>query len=296
MRSRGFDVGDSVPGWLSALAPALAVDEVAEAAEAWSKCGEDLKRRAQLFLRQSFGGVQCRLADKDMKVVYPAHYSLDVGCSNLSMQAPTHMEVEAVTHLSPVLRQTVALADIRNIWVCLDSELARRARVSLSAVARNVEASCLMLIDAPIGPICLLERNFEARETFLDAMMVLIATQRLRREPDLACCKLSKGVPPPEAKLRPSGGSLQSAHISGPICGWLARLCEDVLPFKEVPEAFPRTSADVQPRAAALQQRPAKGHRSEIVRKPASDCVVVAVSQGVFVESAPSSASAEDVP
>lgn len=128
------------------------------------------------------------------------------------------------------------IADMRNIWVCSDSELARRAHGALRHGTEDADLACLMLIDAPSGPIALVERSSEAREEFLDCMAVLIAAQRLRSEPEVACCKRAEGPPPPEARLRPYGKSLQSMHISGPICVWLARAGEHVLPELSVIE------------------------------------------------------------
>jgi hypothetical protein len=94
----------------------------------------------------------------------------------------------------------------------------------------DADMACVMLIDGLNGPIGLVERSAEAREEFLDCMAVLIAAQRLKKEPEVACCRRVAGPPPPEARLRPFGKSLQSAHVSGPICTWLAQAADDLMP------------------------------------------------------------------
>lgn len=131
--------------------------------------------------------------------------------------------VEKTSYIASTGKKT-NLAEVRNIWLCSDSELARRTHGTLRHAALEADAPCVMLIDAQSGPIAIIEGSEEAREEFLDCMAVLIATQRLSLEPELACCSLSSFVPAPEAALRPSGHSLQSAHLSGPICVWLAHV------------------------------------------------------------------------
>eukprot|EP00913_Durusdinium_trenchii_P030251 g28341.t1 len=79
------------------------------------------------------------------------------------------------------------LADIRNLWLCSDSELARRAHQALApfAVAEEAELACLVLLDGARWPLPLLLRSSEAREDFLDCMSVLIAAHRQRLEKKL---------------------------------------------------------------------------------------------------------------
>lgn len=117
--------------------------------------------------------------------------------------------------------------------------------------------------------------GMEAMLIFLDCMAALISAQRLRNEPEVACCRRPKGAPPPEARLRPFGKSLQSAHISGPICVWLAQAAEDLLPSshrqsqrpaaaeEELRKVLPGAS-DVPPRAMASQEPgPATVHAAD---------------------------------
>jgi hypothetical protein len=120
------------------------------------------------------------------------------------------------------------------VWICADGELARRAHGALQHPC-DADLACVMLIDAPSGPIGLVERTSEAREEFLDCMAVLISAQRLQNEPEIACCRRADGPPPPEARLRPLGKSLRSEHISGPICVWLAQAAEDLMPNSQAP-------------------------------------------------------------
>jgi len=96
-----------------------------------------------------------------------------------------------------------------------------------------IDAARVMLIDTPTRTLSLIVRSVEAREEFLDCMAVLIAVQRMHGEPDLVACNLSGGPPLPEAQLRPHGHSLQSMHLAGPICSWLAGVCASLI--DEVP-------------------------------------------------------------
>eukprot|EP00929_Paragymnodinium_shiwhaense_P101866 TRINITY_DN65061_c0_g1_i1.p1 TRINITY_DN65061_c0_g1~~TRINITY_DN65061_c0_g1_i1.p1 ORF type:complete len:449 (+),score=79.80 TRINITY_DN65061_c0_g1_i1:170-1516(+) len=120
------------------------------------------------------------------------------------------------------------LADIHNVWLCTDSELARRAHRFLRHGSLDADPGCMMLIDVPSGPIGIVERTAQAREDMLDCLAPLIAAERLRQTPEIARCRTA-GLPPPEAKLRAPGRSLQSAHLFGPICAWLAQVGEDAL-------------------------------------------------------------------
>jgi len=239
----GLNSADAVPEWLSELAPSLAGEEAERAADAWVRCGEELRRRTRQFVRRAVCGIPCRYIDQRTGRAMPASYALDENITMLMVESMLGglSDSEALvdgTGMAPTEsgRRTVRecqIADMRNIWVCSDSELARRAHGALRHGTEDADLACLMLIDAPSGPIALVERSSEAREEFLDCMAVLIAAQRLRSEPEVACCKRAEGPPPPEARLRPYGKSLQSMHISGPICVWLAQAGEHVLP--EIP-------------------------------------------------------------
>lgn len=242
----GLNSADAVPEWLSELAPSLAGEEAERAADAWVRCGEELRRRTRQFVRRAICGIPCRLIDQKTGRAVPASYALDENIVTLMVESITNSaaDPEATANndggqMPPdTARRTVRecqIADMRNIWVCSDSELARRAHGALRHGTEDADLACVMLIDAPSGPIALVERSSEAREEFLDCMAVLIAAQRLRSEPEVACCKRAEGPPPPEARLRPYGKSLQSIHISGPICVWLAQAGDDVLPEIQVP-------------------------------------------------------------
>lgn len=234
----------AVPQWLSALAPALVGEEAERAAEAWLQCKEDWRRRSRQFVRRvKVPGVSCRVIDQRTGRAVLARYSLDDTLSVLTVEANSSSSSGSgqVRHPDSTCQKPrergsrpftveTRLSEIRNIWVCSDSELARRACGSSRHVGGEADLACLMLVDAPAGPVSVVERSAEAREEFLDCISVLISAQRLRSEPEAACRLPRDGPPPPEARLRPSGRSLQSSHLSGPICAWLAQVGEEILP------------------------------------------------------------------
>lgn len=216
---------DEIPAWLAALAPELVPEQAAYAAKEWAQCAKDLRVRTVGFLRKTQAGVPCRLLDQAACQARPATYKLDEAGQELSIvQEPMSIPASRST-CRPI---TCLVAELRNIWVCTDSALARRAHASIGGTPAEAELACLILLDAPAGPIGLVLRSSEAREEFLDCMAVLISRERLRCEPSLARCDLPGGLPPPEAQLRPVGRSLQSMHLSGPICAWLAHVAEDL--------------------------------------------------------------------
>lgn len=223
----------SVPDWLATLAPGLAAEEAALVAAEWARHAEDLRLQTRSFVSRALGGVPCRIVDQISGRCDPAKYFLNAEAASLTAQelAPP----PPGSHREP---RACPLAQVRNIWVCSDSALARRFH---GGVRSDPEAdlSCLVLLDVPSGPVGLVVRGCEAREDFLDCMAVLIATQRLGEEPGLARCDLPGGVPPPEARLRPPGRSLQSAHLSGPICAWLAKIGEGLLTLESAFESQP---------------------------------------------------------
>lgn len=208
--------------WLPpVLAQGLDAEEAAQAADAWALCADDLRRRTKLFVSRAEAGVLCRLVDPRTGSAVPARYSID--------RATASFKIEEV-HGQSRQRRECRLAEVQNIWVCSDSKLACRALGgTIHQGSADAELACIALIDVPEGLIGLVERSAEAREEFLDCMAVLIALQRLRSAPELACCGLPGRVPPPEAQLRPLGKSLRSVHLSGPICIWLARTGEGLL-------------------------------------------------------------------
>jgi len=217
---------ESSPQWLAALAPGLDAEAAAQAADAWALCADDLRRRTRLFVGRAEAGVPCRLVDPKTRCALPARYVLDRAAAALRVEeaeAGGRGEAERLT-------RRCSLAEVQNIWVCSDSELACRALGDdIREGSADAELACIALIDVPEGPIGLVERSAEAREDFLDCMAVLVACQRLQSLPELASCGLPGRLPPPEARLRPIGRSLRSVHLSGPICMWLARAGEGLL-------------------------------------------------------------------
>lgn len=255
----GLGASDALPEWLSDLAPSLIGEEAERAADAWVRCGEELRRRTRQFVRRATCGVPCWYLDQRGGRTVPASYILDESFESFLVETAGPCE----TPRNPTQKQTTSrdssarhvareckIAEIGNIWICADSELARRIHGTLRHGC-DADLSCVMLIDAPSGPIALVEKSSEAREEFLDCMAVLISAQRLRNEPEVACCRRAQGPPPPEARLRPFGKSLQSMHISGPICVWLAQAAEDLLPATHRPEAN-HAAREVAPTSAAL--------------------------------------------
>lgn len=222
---------EDVPDWLAALAPGLVAEEAAHAAREWGDCAKDLRQRARAFVRSTQAGVPCRFLDQVACQARPATYKLDEAAKVFIIQ-----EEQAPTQSTKRIPVMCLIAELRNIWVCADSPLARRAHMALSDAATEADLTCMVLLDAPAGPLGLLLRSSEVREDFLDCMAVLIASERLRCEPSLARCDLPGGLPPPEAQLRPVGRSLQSMHLSGPICAWLANVGEDL--FKSDPDGW----------------------------------------------------------
>lgn len=280
----GLGSSDALPEWLSDLAPSLAGEEAERAADAWVRCGEELRRRTRQFVRRASCGVPCWFIDQRGGRTVPASYILDESLESFLVETAGPMEVHGVPNSQNAMdyRDSASrhvacecqIAEIRNVWICADGELARRVHGTLRHGC-DADLACVMLIDAPSGPIGLVERSPEAREEFLDCMAVLISAQRLRSEPEVGCCRHTVGAPPPEARLRPFGKSLQSAHISGPICVWLAQAAEDLLPGshnlardrvagEEASAEIPGT--DIRPpRAVTVQQaRPAVAPAAKI--------------------------------
>lgn len=217
---------ENVPEWLAQLAPNLPAEEAVAAAKEWAQCAHDLKRRTRTFVRNAWVGLPCRVlasARFPPSKGNPATMLLDEDATCLVVSE------QAQAPNAPGREYRCSLVDIRNIWLCADSALARRWHGVLGGGAADADLSCLALLDMPAGPLGVVLRSSEAREEFLDCIAVLIATQRLRSEPGLARCELPGGLPPPEAQLRPPGRSLQSVHLSGPICPWLAAVAEDLL-------------------------------------------------------------------
>jgi len=219
---------EDIPEWLAQLSPGLVAEEAAIAAKEWARVAQDLRRRTRKFVHNAWVGVPCRILDQVSGKGLQASYVLDEDAAALMVNEHQVPGRCARDHLC-------ALADVRNIWVCADSALARRWHGSIHGMADS-NLACLVLLDAPTGPLGLVMRSSEAREDFLDCLAVLISAQRLRSEPGLARCDLPGGLPPPEAQLRPPGRSLQSVHLSGPICAWLARVGEELL-MPEVDQA-----------------------------------------------------------
>mmetsp|Transcript_9364 Transcript_9364/g.26889 ORF Transcript_9364/g.26889 Transcript_9364/m.26889 type:complete len:318 (-) Transcript_9364:21-974(-) len=210
---------EDIPEWIYTLSPGLPPRDAAVAAREWARCAQDLRRRTRTFVQKAREGLVCRVLAGGKAA--PATASLDEGATRLTVVEPASAGRCGREHECP-------LADIYNIWVCADSALARRAHGAVSSGAQ-ADLACIVLVDAPAGPLGLVMRSSEAREEFLDCMAALIAAQRLRTAPGLARCDLPGGLPPPEAQLRPVGRSLQSAHLSGPICAWLARIGEEAI-------------------------------------------------------------------
>lgn len=209
--------------WLPAAAHGLCAEEIAQAADAWALCADDLRRRTSLFVNKAQGGVPCRLIEPRTGLAKPARYNLVPSTASFGVELVGPSGGSAA-------RREFRICDVQNIWVCSDSELACRALgANFHQGSADAELACVLLIDVPEGPIAVVERSAEAREDFLDCMAVLIAAQRAKDVPDVALCGLPGRLPPPEARLRPNGRSLQSVHLSGPICLWLARAGEGLL-------------------------------------------------------------------
>jgi len=212
---------ESIPEWIAALSPGLPAADAATVAKEWTACAVDLARQVISFVPNASRGQPCRLLCQATGKAVPATYTLTSNLRTLCVEGEAPHDRLGEVH-------ECQLADMRNIWVCADSALARRVHGSIHSDL-DADLACVVLIDVPSGPLGLVMRSSEAREEFLDCMAVLIAFQRLRTDPGLPRCALPGGLPPPEARLRPFGRSLQSEHLSGPICVWLARVGEDVL-------------------------------------------------------------------
>lgn len=206
----------NAPGWSSNEEPFLANGD---AEEAWSACREELRHRTRLFLERARRGVRCRFLLPNSGKLVPAVYSIDPPVERFAVRSASRWQHE---------EWCCSLGDVRNIWVPADSELLRRVHSQVRVP--ELQASGLLLIDAPSGPITILEEDPRTQEDFLDCMAVLIAARRLRSEPVVAAGQWARGPPPPEPRLRPLGKSLQSMHLSGPICEWLAQTGDSFLP------------------------------------------------------------------
>lgn len=235
--------------WLPPIAvEALDAECAAKAADAWAHCADDLRRRAKNFVTRAQAGVPCRLVDARTHLARPARYTLDPSTAVLSVD-----ELNGTRNI----RRRCHLADVQNIWVCSDSQLACRALGNaVQSGSADAELACMALIDVPEGPIGVVERSAESREEFLDCMAVLVATQRLRRSPEVACCGVPGRLPPPEARLRPAGRSLRSMYLSGPICPWLARVGEGLIsPDAPLPPLAPLEGDCREGRSPRMRER-----------------------------------------
>mmetsp|Transcript_12191 Transcript_12191/g.27560 ORF Transcript_12191/g.27560 Transcript_12191/m.27560 type:complete len:303 (+) Transcript_12191:148-1056(+) len=231
----GHATASNVPDWLGTLAPSLAGEEAVQAAEAWVRCREELRRRSRAFLVRAASGAPCRLVDQRRGVCHMAKYTISADLDVLFVEE----EPSEATGDELILSEECCLAEVRNIWVCTDSELARRSRGVVHKFLADGDpeerdqenyktvfpeyADCVLLIDAPSGPLCIVEKTPEAQEEFLDTMSVLISMQRARTQAE-GQLLAHGGPPPPEVQLRPLGRSLQSAHLTGPIGVWLAEV------------------------------------------------------------------------
>ncbi|CAK0817575.1 unnamed protein product, partial [Prorocentrum cordatum] len=145
--------GADEAAWLPAgIAPRLSGAEAARAAREWASRAEGLRRRTLLFLRRTSGGSPCRLVDQQTGLAAPARYRVEDGGAVLVVE-----ELGSAPSREKAFR--CKLADVRNIWVCSDSELARRAHGALRRGAADAHLACVLLIDAPAGPLALVERS-----------------------------------------------------------------------------------------------------------------------------------------
>lgn len=238
----GLGVSDSVPEWSPEV-------EAERAAEAWAQCSDDLQRRTNQFVRRALSGIPCWFIDQQRGRTVPASYVIDDSLETFMIETAVQCTSDLASEgTARHIAYKCHISDIRNVWVCADSELARRTHGTLKH-ACDADYACTMLLDTLHGPAGLVERSSEAREEFLDCMAVLIAAQRLRKEPEIACCRSASGPPPPEARLRPIGKSLESTHVSGPICIWLAKAAEGVV-----------SRADPDPRKLSRQNSRMNGY------------------------------------
>lgn len=213
------------PKWAFILAPHLEGEEMLRAEAAWAYCSTVLRRQTLRFLERSLWGLPCRLVDKITRRALRAQFSID--------GAATLFHVEELGHTDGALLADFVcrLADIRNIWVCGDSERARRVYASLGT-AEDVNATGFVLIDSLEGEAGLLLGTPEMREDFLDCMSVLIASQRSKSEPELAG-SVPDWLPTPPATLRAASRSLRSDHLSGRTARWLSWVGEDLAAQKD---------------------------------------------------------------
>lgn len=203
-----------VPEWMKALSPAFDSSQAILMLSAWEQFHEDLKRRTKHFVETMVAGLPCRVVNGPGKCT-TAKATLDLLFTTLTIS-----DCE-----SALQQRCFWLADTRNLWLCSDSELARRAHQALApfAVAEEAELACLVLLDGASQPLPLLLRSSEAREDFLDCMSVLIAAHRQRLEKDKAGFPQPSWLPKPDlAGLRQYGCSLRSCHLAGPLGAWLA--------------------------------------------------------------------------
>lgn len=240
---------DPIPEWLAKLAPNLPREAVVQAAEAWARCAEDLRRRTRLFVRRAICGVPCRHIDPKTGCWMPARYIFDEAVTTIFIE-------EIVIPGKFQVAQQCCLKNVQNIWIRADSDLVRRVHGALCFDLVDTELDFAVLIDAPTGLIGLVERSLDAREEFLDCMAVLIATRRLDSEPELTHQCLPGGPPMPEAELRLKGHSLRSMHLHGPICAWLAKAGEDLPPPQPPPNGSDEGRVNLESTASSDEASP----------------------------------------
>lgn len=221
---------EPIPDWLEDVLPGLPLKDGPRAAKEWTHSWERLATHSSQFITGAAAGCPCRFFDVATAKSRPAAYSVN----------------KEATHLRVRLSETVVaggnedlvhdLRDIKNIWVCSDSPVARKFHGSVRG-AEEADLSCLVLLDVPSGPFALIMRSSEARERFIDGMAVFIAARRLLQDDSVTRCGIPGGVPPPEARVRPVGRSLHSVHLTGPICAWLAKIAAVTLKGLEVTNA-----------------------------------------------------------
>ncbi|CAK0843159.1 unnamed protein product [Prorocentrum cordatum] len=196
--------------------------------------------RARLFACRARSGSPCRVVHQGTGRGVPASYTVDDSMETLIIE-------ELVTPAdvsSPRRAHVHRLREVRNVWVCADSELAR----CMHRVLRRgiTDPDRVLLLDVPAGPVGLVVHSPQAREELLDGLAVLVAVQRVEREPEL----LGRCSP---AGLRPPGLSLQAAHLSGPVCAMLARGGAGLVPPPESPKAT-RRALDLAARSLGMEE------------------------------------------
>lgn len=230
---------DSMPG-----PPKVAMDSALGPPTATSAELDAYRERLRTWIRRTECGVRCQIYTPNAAGFRLATYMYQVATGTILL-------IPVASNLDQAL--TIRVAGICNIWV--GSDTANLGIIKLKEALPQPPDTGMaplqlfgdspegfMYLDTTDGPVGLMEKDSAAKEEFLDAVAVLIATTRkkarIRREqppsgphgarPELLAAWRTPGRG--AEGLRPRGVSLTAAFLTGAAGDLLAQVGEPVVP------------------------------------------------------------------